>query len=708
MNTAGISLTATQTIFKAGRHTKNHLLLLLICILAYWPVSFGIFSVKNDAIHYFLPFRFQIGEAIRNGQWPLWSPYIYNGYPISGDMQSGAWNPIVWIISFFSRYNLRAFQFECLLYIFIAGAGMYRLAFRLSNNSKASLTTAIAWMLSGFLLSGQLINWLAAAAFIPFVLHYYTRFLKTAETRDAVKTALVLYLLLVSGYPSFFVVTGYTLAVLFLLKLTGFLYKEVITKHAQLLTGHLLLIIIFTGLSLPALTAYVDLLPYYQRGGGVSVKDAAVNAYNWRYLSTMLFPSVAGHQFEHGVLTDLNFRNTYIGLIPLLALLSFRPVMNRVNLLLITGAILSFLFSLGNLIPVHQLFYRFVPLFDSFRHPAQMRLYFMLALLLLAVPGICKWLSGEAAYLKKITRTLYITAGVLSILLLFLLFQGNRKNITGFFSEANTITGFKDLLHSNDNSIFTLVNCILQLLTTATLIFIYKKRKPAFLVAVSAINVLLLAQLLLPLSFVSSYKAGPVNAYINAQPAGFPVDLTRNSLAENSARNSDRYNELSLASFYNKKPAISTISNNPSFLKQMEDLINDSTAYRNVSVHPIAYLIPDTSLTNNPRSDSFNLREMGSCFFSFNINITRKSVFYLTQNYQHNWQVTVNGVPHPVENANICFMKIALQPGIYTVNFSYKPVKIFRAVHVMLAVFGSVILFFTAGIFINLFKETGK
>ena len=202
-------------------HFRHYFLLLIICLLAYWPLTFGVFSVKNDAIHYFLPYRFHISEALHNGEGPFWSPYIYMGYPVQGDMQSGAWNPFVWLFSLFGRYNLTIFHFENLLYIFLGGVGMYKLTNRFCDHGKTALLTGVAYMLSGFMLSGQLINWLASAAFIPFVIHYFLLLLQTGRLNAAVKGGISLYLLLTAGYPSFFIMTGYLLLILFAVSLWG-------------------------------------------------------------------------------------------------------------------------------------------------------------------------------------------------------------------------------------------------------------------------------------------------------------------------------------------------------------------------------------------------------------------------------------------------------------------------------------------------------
>src|SRR5258705_10592120 len=242
-------------------HYKNYLLLLVICLLAYWPLSFGLFSVKNDAIHYFLPYRFNISEAIRNGEFPFWSPYVYLGNPVYGDMQSGAWNPVVWLFSFIGRYDITLFHYENLLYIFLGGVGLYKLTNRLVAHSHTALLIAASYMLSGFMLSGQLINWLAAAAFLPFVIHYYLQTLRIASYSNAAKTGIALFFLLTAGYPSFFIITGYILLALFILTVIDRSRNKepAAISWKKFFLQQFVIILVFAGLALPAIVSFIDL-----------------------------------------------------------------------------------------------------------------------------------------------------------------------------------------------------------------------------------------------------------------------------------------------------------------------------------------------------------------------------------------------------------------------------------------------------------------
>jgi hypothetical protein len=92
-------MTSTNLISGRLKHLQPYLLLLLITCIAYWPIAFHLFSLKNDALVYFLPYRYQVSETIQNGSFPWWNPYLYTGLPIHSDMQSGVWNPVVMLVS---------------------------------------------------------------------------------------------------------------------------------------------------------------------------------------------------------------------------------------------------------------------------------------------------------------------------------------------------------------------------------------------------------------------------------------------------------------------------------------------------------------------------------------------------------------------------------------------------------------------------------
>ena len=129
----------------------------LTCVV-FWPLSFHLFSLKNDALAYYYPVRTLISDALNNHELPLWTSYINMGYPLHADMQSSAWSPIVWVFSFLTNYSLAAFHFEFLFYLCFAGIGFYYLCREYGWNKTTAFTIAIAYQLSGFMIDLSLIH----------------------------------------------------------------------------------------------------------------------------------------------------------------------------------------------------------------------------------------------------------------------------------------------------------------------------------------------------------------------------------------------------------------------------------------------------------------------------------------------------------------------------------------------------------------------
>lgn len=700
-------------------HTRNILFLLLVCLLTYWPLTFGLFSVKNDAIHYFLPYRFAVSEAIRHGEWPFWSPYIYLGNPIYGDMQSGAWNPFVWVFSLLGRYDITLFHAENLLYIFLGATGMYKLVFHLTRETRTALLISTAYMLSGFMLGGQLINWLASAAFLPFVILYYLQLLEQYRWSSAWKTGFFLYLLLVCGYPSFFILIAYLLLLLFIIHVYDRFKKNILIKNIswkKFFSRHALLLLTFTCLSLPAIISYIDLLPYYARGSGATYQESIINSFEWQHLVTLIFPATAG---AHDLVTttDLTCRNIYLGIFTLVLLLSFPPKMNRRNILLLSLIIFSFLFSLGDVTPLRKLCYDFIPLMNSFRHPSQMRLFMILGLLLLAAPGLKAFLQDNIST-KNFRKPVFITAVFSFAILLIAVFSFFQSgfSVRATYNTGNFISAIKSEIGNLSFSDAVLICSLVQLFFMGILLlWMWKKRLSVGQFSILwVLNLFIMAQMVLPMSFVSKTHPTAINKVIHASPPGFPVNELNKTIGENSIDAMQHYDISGLALFYNKRIGLSHISYSPSFLLELEPIFNSNTFYNYISAKPVAYIADsviktkDTSLLKNISAcqfvvcDSFGVA--GSCGTWSTASVTELSANHFTihtsneadghlvliQSYHHYWKAWVDGHPEKIYRANAGFMAIHLSPGNHIIKFSFLPYDTLQMTWVML---GFIIIF---------------
>jgi hypothetical protein len=704
----------TNSLQENKIHYKNYLLLLVICLLAYWPLTFGLFSVKNDAIHYFLPYRFNISEAIRNGEFPFWSPYVYLGNPVYGDMQSGAWNPVVWFFSFIGRYDITLFHYENLLYIFLGGVGMYKLTNRLVAHSHTALLVAASYMLSGFMLSGQLINWLAAAAFLPFVIHYYLKTLHTASFGNAAKTGIALFFLLTAGYPSFFIITGYILLALFILTVIDRSRNKepAAISWKKFLFQQFVIIIVFAGLALPAIISFTDLLPYYQRGSGTTYADTIRNSFEWQQLLSLVFPSSIKANDIVSV-TDVTCRNVYTGIFTLLVLAVFPPKLNRKNILLMILAVFALLFSMGDATPVRKLCYNILPLMDTFRHPSQMRLFFILAILLLAAAGIKILLTTgfSAPGSKKIKIIAWVMAGALLLITILAFINSTLLKQLSGSSFSGIRTTIKNIIENNSLADTIAVNGLIQLFFIAAFLFLagkYSRHKKLFSL-LWIVNLFVMAQLILPITFVSRTSAREINALIHASPKGFPTKDLDKPIGENSRDALDHFDKIALSYFYNKKIGISRLNNSPSFLEEQDEFLESDLLYGYVSSKPVIYIadtvvqLKDTNIlnlatlcnfafagsipgikSNCSDQDTAFIKKISANRFEIETKTLSASILVLTQSYHQHWKVWIDGQQSKIYKTNISFMGTPLPPGKHTVVFKFSPSNTLKALWVML------------------------
>ncbi|HXI18934.1 MAG TPA: YfhO family protein, partial [Chloroflexota bacterium] len=65
-----------------------------VCVAFFWPsIVHGLVAYENDTRIFYFPLFRRLGEALKQGQLPLWSPEIFGGYPIFADGEAGSLYP---------------------------------------------------------------------------------------------------------------------------------------------------------------------------------------------------------------------------------------------------------------------------------------------------------------------------------------------------------------------------------------------------------------------------------------------------------------------------------------------------------------------------------------------------------------------------------------------------------------------------------------
>jgi len=661
---------------------KVYLSLVIACIVGYWPVSFNLFSLKNDATLYFLPYRYQISNSIQNGEFPFWSPYLYMGFPIHGDMQSGAWNPIVWVISLFTRYNMSVLHFESLLYIFLAGAGMYKLLGEFKINTRIRIAIAISYMFSGFVTdSGQFIVWLASATFIPFVFLYFHRLLYQPTYLNAFKTAIALCMLLWAGYPSLMIYCCYILLAGLCARLYNILTIKKKCLIRDLLSAQAAFVLLFLLISLPALLSYAELLPYYSRGTGIGLSSALMHPFSIKCATSFLIPFNLSRD-DIGFGTDPTMRNTYTGLFSIVFLIpALSMKIDPVLKFVLAVFIITFLFTLGDATPIREISYRFVPLMNYFRHPASMRLFSSICILFIAAFGMDKLLKAgtENTGQKKLISSLSIAAVIAGLIIFYYAYAGWSFNIKPLFNHPG---GLKQLLYGISFPFTILLVGIIQLVFLFLFVALRNSRKLSlYLPILIIVNALLIAQFSLPSTFVSAISPKKINQFINQFPAGYPVPELRSMVKEDSTQDS-LYNPLAYGyeNYYNKRIEIPRSITTPCLLTSTDSFLHSTVEKKLVSGHPVFYL----SDTGRSEQSRLTVSEFHSNEFSLTTHTDKRSRLHVSQNYSRYWKATIDDLHVPIALSNISFMSISVPEGMHKVHFIYAPGNIYIAMIVSL------------------------
>lgn len=636
------------------------LLLAITVVMTYWPVCFGLFSLKNDALVYFLPWRYHISESVQNGYFPFWNPYLFTGLPIYSDMQSGAWNPVVLIISVFTKYNMQVLQWELLLYIFLAGIGMYKLIKEFNYSYKTALAGAISFMCCGFITdSGSFISWITCAAYLPFLFLYLYRLIKKPSLIFSVKLGLVFSLLFTAGNPGFFIFSAY----IFIIIVTGWFIHSLLHKKPvpgvlkHIGAGFLLFII----LSLPAIISYFEFLPYYQRGSGASLDQALTDPFSPFCSISYLLPN-AGAKPHPWMDTDIAMRNGYTGIFMLLFF--FISLSKRFTLLqkFVLGITLfCFLFSLGDYTPLRKWFYYLLPLMDTFRHPAMIRLFTSLGIIIIAAPAIDDFWSGKNY--KKVKLGAVITGIILIILGLYYFFDGGK--ITKIFTKGKSVKEMLDDLKFGDIAV---TEALIQVLFIAVLLLWMKNKK--LIQWLLAANVIVFAMIALPFTFVSRTKTSEINAYLNSFPENYPhPDLS--AAIESNIRTFTTKNNYGYSKFYDKKITIQDYVISPTVNTDYHHFLSDTSLRKELNSFSFAYISSPGKIIDS--SARIYLAAFSPLNFSFKAFSSKNGSFHLFQQYHPNWKVKVNGNPVTVNKSQIAFMQADIPAGNSVIDFQFTP-----------------------------------
>jgi hypothetical protein len=370
----------------------------------------GLVVIGYDTMTYMYPYRYFAATALREGQIPLWNPYIFYGVPFLANLQSAVFYPLHAV--FLLVPPTLAMNWSVVGHLYLASLTAYLAARQIVGLDRLSACVAGAIYSLGGFVGAQVghLNQLNAAAWLPLALVALHRALTRHSRRWVALLAVILAVQLLAGHAQESYMTVAMLgayAAFHCLRLAS--WAPLPPSRGEV-ASHLLRrgsalgreavwagLVLAAGGALAGGLAAMQLLPSNEltglsiRSGGMPLGEAASFSLPPRELFVGLLPTfgLAGPS-SNEYLSWVGVGGLMLALLGVLFRFDRAPTRFFAAL-----GLVSFLLALGIHFPLFELAFR-VPGMNLFRVPARWMLLASLALAMLA--------GGGLAFLRHIGR----------------------------------------------------------------------------------------------------------------------------------------------------------------------------------------------------------------------------------------------------------------------------------------------------------------
>lgn len=322
---------------------------------------------RGDTFTFFYPYWEARNAALRAGELPLWSPYLFMGSPLLAEPQLGTYYPLNWLTLPFANAP-DAVEFSVLLHLFLGAAGVFVLfahLFPTRGLAWGALAASVTYMFSGNLLGHvEQVNQLQGLAWLGWLFWLWHKAV-TAPRRWLIPFGMAWGVLFFIGHTQTVFIAGVGLGTYALTQAWQARRARALLVGWGVLAGAGVLGIL---LALPQFYPTLELTGMSNRGGsGLTPQQATAFSLPIHYLGRALLPNYDGLLFTEYI--------GYFGIVGmLLALYALRtpqPQARRVHVWAWTiVALLGLTFAFGRYNPLYLLLANFPP-FNLFRVPAR-------------------------------------------------------------------------------------------------------------------------------------------------------------------------------------------------------------------------------------------------------------------------------------------------------------------------------------------------
>ena len=673
---------------------------LILCVIAYSGIAFLSYSLKWDMLDCYLPWRYFAGESIQNGIFPLWNPYQHLGYPIHADLRS-VFYPEAILVGLAGGYSVYTLHFLFVLYLSLAGFGMYLLAGHFTENKTARFMAGLVYLLSGFFVGhGQEMFGIIAATWIPFILHYFIRLQSGMHWEDLWKLSFFLYLQLSGGYQALSIMLLYLLLAIF----TAQAVKHVINRQwrdfRKLIIMNVALSAVVLLLVSALIVTFIQVWPHIGRFGGTSLAEAQFMPFSPRSLISLILPFASVKDAAYYD-TDLSMNNAYSGILFLaLYILSwFRKKSVPENIFSIFGLICLFA-AFGKYTPVREWLYDHVPLMNLFRMSSFFRYYFMISVILMGSATLGRLIERPSKYLSKLAIMIALSGVAIAIFVL------HARQFVNFevFSPGRFISDLKNVLETSSRYEHIVVHGIIQLFFIAMLLagLVFAKKRTRALIPILLIYAVIEMTVAVRLNFhvtvASDHRPGEIQKILRQMPEAFPLPdlrvpiqasqdlkvgmhpLWRNTNIFTKTVSADGFNSFRLDAFESFRlhhPLLfETSLKNPVIF--FTDRIMPTPAMHDTLILKEVIWIPDSVyghihpiVGKKNAGDAIVVKKFDPNHIVCKTSSAEALVLTLMQTNYPGWQVFLNGKAVPHFTANTLFISCLVPEGTHTVEFRY-------------------------------------
>lgn len=405
----------------------------------------------SDLTNLNYPIRHFLGECLKKGILPLWTPDIYSGFPVFAESEMGGFYPPN-LLLFFVLPTYIAFNYSVILNFFLCGLFFFLYARSINLTTFASFIGAFSFAFSGFFVMHlKHTNMIYTACWLPLLfflvemffrcqtlnVEFMTKFYIQGLT-PAISIGLVFGVQILAGHfqIAYYSILATSIYLIFRFGSLIFFYSTNIRPKVSLLNRFkwidirkpalkillalLIIYIIGAGLSCIQILPTKEFTALATRAGGLTFQDASSWPYHPKNLITFIFPYWFGDYAKgeypstiEGEMVLFWENCGYVGVFTLIlsfvGLISSFLKRGEVRFFTILG-LFSILLVFGKYTPLYEFFWNYLPGLKFFRFPNRFLLLVEFSLCVIACFGVdffinkIKGLAGEIIPIPQIVH----------------------------------------------------------------------------------------------------------------------------------------------------------------------------------------------------------------------------------------------------------------------------------------------------------------